>query len=266
LLLEGRVVWGALVQANQDLFNPTGQLAGAPGEVLYDPSGRVPREDLAEMAGKIYSLKGQEFSDPATAHFSKYLADEMTRVFGLDVPSFILPYPLKVSSTWFQRAHLPGGAISDKLIPLLISDAHPGAALPLPAMFFPGAARPAQTPGPGGYLPDPELAHLEPASLAEEGMLWFMGAMIERDYGKARAAWEKAASRGNPAALYGLGMLHENGFGVGPDLERALEYYEQAEAKDYEAAAAAADRLRAQKRAAATESRGLLGRLFGKKS
>jgi hypothetical protein len=252
LLHEGRVVWGALVQVNLDLFDAAGQFAGAPGEVLYDPTGRVPREDLAEMADKVFALKGQEFQDPALAHFSRYLTDEKVRVFGLDFPAPILPCPLKVSSTWFQRAHLPGGVISDKLIPLLISDAHPGAVLPLPALFRPGA-----------YVPDPELAHLEPASLTEEGHLWFQGTRMAQDYGKARAAWEKA--KGNPGALNGLGKLYEQGLGVAQDLDRALEYYEMAEAKDYGPAAEAAERLRAQKQGAAAESKGLLGRFFGKK-
>lgn len=249
LLLEGRVVWGALVQVNEDLFDAAGRFAGAPGEVLYDPTGRTLREDLAEMADKVFSLKGNEYPDPAMAHVSKYLAEETFRVFGLDVPPLMSPYPLKLSSTWFQRSHLPGGRLSDKLVPLLISDAHPGAALPLPAVFRPGA-----------YVPDPELARLGPMSLTEEGLLWFQGTHVARDYVKARTAWEKA--KGNAAALNGLGQLYEKGLGVPPDLDRALEYYELAEDKDHGPAAEAAERLRALKRGASTESKGLLGRLF----
>ena len=122
----------------------------------------------------------------AVAH---YLNDEHIRVFGLDLPARLAPYPLKVSSTWFERRHLPGGVLAQPLIPVLISDAHPGAVLPLPAAFWPDNLREAWSP-PGlqpmaeelvvtppnsGYMPDSELAHLEPNGLAEEGLLWFRG-------------------------------------------------------------------------------------------
>lgn len=48
LLKTGEVVWGALVQANNGLFDPSGLLpdGGAPAEVLYDPLNRAPREGL----------------------------------------------------------------------------------------------------------------------------------------------------------------------------------------------------------------------------
>lgn len=48
LLRSGDVVWGAVVQANKGLFDPSGLLpdGGAPAEILYDPLGRTPRDGL----------------------------------------------------------------------------------------------------------------------------------------------------------------------------------------------------------------------------
>jgi hypothetical protein len=271
LLREGRVVWGAVVQADKALVQP-GAIPGATGQVLYDPRGRVPDTDLHAMARTLLSLKGRRFDLPELASMAQYLGDENIRVFGLDLPVRLAPYPLKVSSTWFDRQHLPGGVLAQPLIPVLISDAHPGALLPLPALFWPDNLREAWSPvglqpmvddlvvaaAPAGYVPDPELAHLEPSSLAEEGLLWLRGDQVGQDYGKARLAWSKSAATGNAAGLNGLGQLYEQGLGVEMDLQRALAYYEQAAAKDYGPAREAADRVRKQ-----LASRGsLLGRLL----
>lgn len=138
LLSEGRVVWGAIVQVNNLMLQP-GPLEGAPGEVLYDPQGRMPKSDLYDLARSLFALKGQPASKADLGRISKYLANELVRVFGLDVPESICPYPLKISSTWFERGHLPDRMISQPFVPLLISDAYPGAALPLPAALWPGA-------------------------------------------------------------------------------------------------------------------------------
>ncbi len=53
LLRKGEVVWGALVQANSGLFDPSGLLpdGGAPAEVLYDPVGRAPRRACVRWRG-----------------------------------------------------------------------------------------------------------------------------------------------------------------------------------------------------------------------
>ncbi|MFC5500599.1 hypothetical protein ACFPOE_23855 [Caenimonas terrae] len=182
MLREGRVVWGAVVQANNALFQP-GPMAGAPGEILYDPQGRVPDADLHAMARMLLSLKGRRPDVPELASIAQYLGDEQVRVFGLDLPPSISPYPLKVSSTWFDRQHLPGGVLAQPLIPVLVSDAHPGAVLPLPAGSWPDNLRQAWSPAglqpmadspvveaaPAAPVPDPEPAHRQPASLAGDG-------------------------------------------------------------------------------------------------
>ena len=260
LLRDGRVVWGAVVQADKALFKP-GPLAGAPGEILYDPQGRVPDADLHAIARTVLALKGRNFDLPDLASIAQYLNDDSIRVFGLDLPARLAAYPLKISSTWFDRAQLPGGVLAQPLVPVLVSDAHPGAVLPLPAAFWPAVLSEAwspaglqpmaeeelvvvSAPAAGAYAPDPELAHLAPASLADEGLLWFQGEQVARDYDKARMAWSQSVATGNADGLHGLGQLYEQGLGVEMDLQRALAYYEQAAARHHAPAREAAARIR----------------------
>ncbi len=40
--------------------------------------------------------------------------------------------------------------------------------------------------------------------------------------------YEKSAILGNPKAMMALGRIHEQGIGVKPDLNLAVEYYESA--------------------------------------
>ena len=49
----------------------------------------------------------------------------------------ISPYPLKVATTWFARRHLPGGLLAQRCFPVVISDAHPGLVVFLPARLWP---------------------------------------------------------------------------------------------------------------------------------
>jgi hypothetical protein len=137
VLRTGRPVWASLIQANTTLFKPE-PYGGAPGEIVYDPAGRAPPEALDEVAELLASLKGKSLPDPALARFSEYLTDEMIRVFGLDVPPQICPYPLKVSTTFFDRGYLPGHRITQRAFPVVVSEQHHGIAVFLPAAVWPG--------------------------------------------------------------------------------------------------------------------------------
>jgi hypothetical protein len=139
LLWRGRVVWAALVQANNDLLRADGEFAGAPGEVVYDPAGRVPADVLAAVARQLFALKGTQPQEPALARYAAYLDAEDERVFGLDVPPQACPYPLKASSTWFQRSYLPGRRLAQPCFPVLVSEQHPGLVLFLPHVLWPQA-------------------------------------------------------------------------------------------------------------------------------
>ena len=72
---------------------------------------------------------------------------------------------------------------------------------------------------------------------ASEGDLWAIygmgiiyedGAAVEQDYGIARQYYLLAAEQGEPYAVYRLGIFYEYGLGVGQSMETAARYYQQA--------------------------------------
>ena len=51
---------------------------------------------------------------------------------------------------------------------------------------------------------------------------------MARDYGKAREWYQMAADAGNTDAMYNLGVLYANGYGVAQDYDKARQWYQKA--------------------------------------
>ncbi|MDR1935611.1 MAG: hypothetical protein LBS49_08540, partial [Candidatus Accumulibacter sp.] len=149
LLCEGRVVWGALVQANDDLFMP-GVFDAAPAEIVYSIDGSVPPDDLKAIGRALFTLRKQlppyPYADDALKKYTAYLKIETERAFGLPVPASAaalagmpepLPDTLRTSALWVVRKHLPRGYLASGVFPLLISDRCPGHAMIVPARAWP---------------------------------------------------------------------------------------------------------------------------------
>ena len=134
LLADGRVVWGALVQANEALFD--GSVSGAPLDVLYDPKGAVPYEDLQFWARRLFDMKGKELDHPALQHYANHLQIETTRVFGWQTPVDVVPRPLLASTTMVHVEWLPGGRLASSKLPLLIHDSIPGTVMLVPGVLW----------------------------------------------------------------------------------------------------------------------------------
>jgi len=62
---------------------------------------------------------------------------------------------------------------------------------------------------------------------------------VDRDYAEAMTWYRKAADKGNATAMYNVGVLYENGFGVHMDTDKAIEWYKKAAADNSEDAKAA---------------------------
>lgn len=139
LLRSGRVVWGALVQANNRLFDP--KFFGiAPGEILYDPLGKVDRGDLYSIAARLLNMKSDQQSDPALEKYREHLLAETTRIFAWCTPPSLLPYPLLASTTIFNsEINFPGYAMVNPVIPILVSDECPGCIIIAPWQLWPKA-------------------------------------------------------------------------------------------------------------------------------
>jgi hypothetical protein len=226
LLEEGHIVWGALIQANHALFKP-GALFSAPGEVLYDPAGRMPPALLLDVARRILLLKESEQNDPVPASTAEALADDTRRVFGMAAPEELLPYRLLISSTYFEQAQMPDMRMTLPWFPLLISERCPGVVLFLPSIFWPEAFR-EEWLGAGVRAAERAPNAADAPGLHAEGLAYFHGTGITSDLGKARGLWEQAAGLGHADSQFMLGSLAEQA-GVHPvDLELALQHYRRA--------------------------------------
>lgn len=253
LIETGRVVWGAVIQANEKLFSPAYSYGGG-GEVLYDPAGRMSFETLEKLASTLSGWKGKTgLRDEDSRFFADYLANERIRVFGRDVPKRLCRYPLKVSSTYFDQLHLPDGMLSLSHFPILISDECPGAVMVLPSQLWPKEfreewLRACQRKHGRRYdvlqlqaealaraqaaeeeaAQDPDPYNLDPVSLYLEGLSHFYGRGVPQDDAKARRFWEKAARLGHGESMNNLGIIHSEGRGVKADWQVAYDWYQRA--------------------------------------
>ena len=133
---KGRVVWAALVQANKLMFEPQGP--HCPGEIVFDPAGLTSPEDLIKYARQLFSLKETTPLEPDQLQYAQHISNEKTRVVNFDYPQSLCRVPLKISSIWFWRLHLPDGMLSLPCFPVLICDdeQYAGEATVLPYLFW----------------------------------------------------------------------------------------------------------------------------------
>jgi hypothetical protein len=132
---EGQVVWSHLVQANSLLFRPGND--NCPGELLYDPTGRVDPQRFAAAAMAMFRLKGLRLRNPWLAFFAQALTHERTRTSGVELPASLGARGLQTATLLFFRGHLPGGVISGHRMPILVSDKLPGMVMVLPSRYWP---------------------------------------------------------------------------------------------------------------------------------
>ncbi|WP_449473193.1 hypothetical protein [Streptomyces tanashiensis] len=139
LLAEGRLVWGAIVQANSDLF--VRGWHDLPAAVIYSPDTAVFDDSpdlLLDIARKLYRLKGTRQQDPELAAFSRMLASEMDREMRLEVPRRLTgSAAVYCTDIIVARRHLPGRALSKSIFPLLIAPEHTAMTMMLPSRFWP---------------------------------------------------------------------------------------------------------------------------------
>lgn len=131
---QGHIVWGAVIWANYAMFYPKEEHCA--GEVVYDPNGKTPLPQLQYYAKKLFALKGTSPVENDQLFYANHLTSETSRIFDLPYPKSLADVPLRVSSVWFWRYHLPNGMLSDEVLPLIISPNAKGRVMPLPARFW----------------------------------------------------------------------------------------------------------------------------------
>lgn len=136
LYQKGRVVWGALVQANTMLFEENNP-ASCPAEIIYDKSGRTPPHLLHELAQTLLSFKKQIPDDipPKLKQYAQHLQNERTR-FSSELPApptTVMSLYAKTIFVW--RPHLPDAMLTLPIFPIIINDDNDEAMI-LPAKFW----------------------------------------------------------------------------------------------------------------------------------
>lgn len=136
LLTSGKVVWAAVVQANQLMFRPGHH--DCPGTVIYSTHDTFGDQltPVADLAPNLFSLKGEHDDDPECQVYGDMLADEMDRAMATPVPKIITGgVPILSTSVVFHRKHLPVPFLCTGFFPMLV---HPQkkSCMVLPARFW----------------------------------------------------------------------------------------------------------------------------------
>lgn len=128
---QGRVVWAALVHADQRLLKH-GNTTASRAQIIYDPTGRTPLAELDKYAERFYQYQQDNPSTQASHHDE---AKDNTPTLLHAVPNEISHMPLLSGSLWVWPAHLPNGILTLPVFPILIEDNTPAVTL-LPARYW----------------------------------------------------------------------------------------------------------------------------------
>jgi hypothetical protein len=136
LLKEGKIVWGALVQANALLFKPGNE--DCPALLVYSTDAYFDSRplELQLIAHKIGSFKETNPGDPELKEVARLVTDEMDRSMGFTLPRVFSDKEIRWAAFMVFRQHIPRGVLSSGLFPLLI---HPStqAVMIVPSKFWP---------------------------------------------------------------------------------------------------------------------------------
>jgi hypothetical protein len=139
LLIDGDIVWGALVQANGLLFEPGRE--DHPAVVIYAANGSFDDQPhrLLAIARRMFRLKNTTPADPELRRIGDLLANETARGLGTVVPRSLTDgKKIRCASFMVFRSHLPGdyAYLQGSWFPLLI---HPDtdAVLMVPGRYWP---------------------------------------------------------------------------------------------------------------------------------
>lgn len=142
LYLKGRVVWGALIHTNQQMYEPLGD--NSPAEILYDPKGQTNPKKLVQLAQKLQSLKNLKCDYQDQREYVACSKNEKYRLVNYPFPSTVEDLPIRISTIWLWRLHLPNGILSMPCFPILLApndSGYAGEAMVLPAWFWPQILR-----------------------------------------------------------------------------------------------------------------------------
>ena len=136
LLMEGKIVWGALVQANKLLFAPGD--VDCPALLVHSSDAYFDArpQELRLIGHTIFGLKETHPSDPALKAVAQLVSDEMDRSMGFKLPPVFSSKAMRAAAFMVFRKHIPNGVLSAGSFPLLT---HPStdAVMIVPFEFWP---------------------------------------------------------------------------------------------------------------------------------
>jgi hypothetical protein len=135
LLQKGTVVWGALLQANNALFQKGP--ADHPGAVLYssDPYFEARPQELRAIAHQVFSSKGKDAPEDIR-RINDWLTNEQETAYNLGVPPSLTAHPTFATAVLFFHKHLPEQHLCGTWMPLLMHSST-RAVIVAPRQFWP---------------------------------------------------------------------------------------------------------------------------------
>lgn len=134
---KGTVVAGALVQANNDIFEEgNGDRLAC---VVYspDPYYNDNQDNLRELAESVYALKGLHKPAKEIKKLSRILTNETTQAFRMPIPTVLTDGREAFYTTiLISRRHLPGNRLQDNVFPMLIAESGKPEAIVLPCSYW----------------------------------------------------------------------------------------------------------------------------------
>lgn len=138
LLERGRVVWGAIIQANEILFEHKGPCDNLPAAIMYstgDDYDSQP-ERLVQHAHSLFDLKGKPCS-PEMQAFGDKLANEIVADIKLAVPpGFTDGAETYYATLLMARKHLPFKYLASNFFPVLIAPEQTDSVMGLPKEYW----------------------------------------------------------------------------------------------------------------------------------
>ena len=117
---QGRVYWGALVQANNALFKP--QANAYPANIIFSTSDTIDMNPIfiSDIARTLFSLKNTHPDDTEIRKFADAITDEKKRTFNLQLPrSVIKGADVFFTTVILKPDHLPKGYLSGGIFPIM---------------------------------------------------------------------------------------------------------------------------------------------------
>ena len=140
LIRKGRIVWGALVLADEALFAPGDE--DKPALVVYsnDEYFDARPAELGALGARIADPKGTRAAAPELRELALQVRNDAGRPLGVAVPAALSAHDVVLTSVMGIRDHLPGGVLAADWFPILT---HSASAVPLivPAALWPQAMR-----------------------------------------------------------------------------------------------------------------------------